>query len=436
MGTRHRNCLGGSRVGMGAPSRCCTEGEESNVLSRTKEPDIGVESTSRSRKRIDSTTRYPTIPGEEHRYPDLRRTITKYAGSTRASDDSIRSVPSGTPSTTPISAHPMERTRSNTGPRECHRHRSDTLEIPRQLSPVCLPQRSSTQDGLSSSPLTLQPVREQLNIRQIAATDHHVDSREIGQQISIVQESDSTAAICLDSLASTFRLSIRFSVFICQKWHTTNCIDPHPQSHASNSNPIFHNRLRAIVIFAPEVLALKPFKSRLEYIRANKLVRLGGVFQCTRLRCCGVGHGIAAYILGHAEDLLSLCSRTVSESVNLQCNLCVPDAVQVVVSVVELDLDLIAAAVERFGVKGLVEVAYEVQEELEGLVASRSRLPLSSSQSREKFTLHVSGGLSFASILNQYPTRILSAHTAASETSKCSEGLISPSKSCAAASVK
>ncbi|KAI6791296.1 hypothetical protein KC363_g8169 [Hortaea werneckii] len=105
-----------------------------------------------------STTRYPTIPGEEHRYPDLRRTITKYAGSTRASDDSIRSVPSGTPSTTPISAHPMERTRSNTGPREGHRHRSDTLEIPRQLSPVCLPQRSSTQDGLSSSPLTLQPV--------------------------------------------------------------------------------------------------------------------------------------------------------------------------------------------------------------------------------------------------------------------------------------
>jgi len=105
-----------------------------------------------------STTRYPTIPGQHWRDEDLHRTMTKYAGSTRASDDSIRSVPTGTPSTTPNGAHPIERARSTTGPREGQRHRSDTLEIPRQLPPVFIPQRSSTQDGLSSSPLTLEPV--------------------------------------------------------------------------------------------------------------------------------------------------------------------------------------------------------------------------------------------------------------------------------------
>lgn len=105
-----------------------------------------------------STAQYPTIPGEEHRYPDLDRTMTKYAGSTRASDDSIRSVPSGTPSTTPNGAYPIERARSNTGSRGGERHRSGTLEIPRRLSPVYIPQRSSTQDSLSSSPLTLETV--------------------------------------------------------------------------------------------------------------------------------------------------------------------------------------------------------------------------------------------------------------------------------------
>ncbi|RMY03390.1 hypothetical protein D0868_07490 [Hortaea werneckii] len=137
----------------------------SRVLREVAKGLIGLSDLLRpARKHFDdsgfkrSTTRYPTIPGEEHRYEDLRRTMTKYAGSTRASDDSIRSVPSGTPLTTPNGAYPIERARSNTGPREGERHRSGTLEIPRRLSPVYIPQRSSTQNGLSSSPLTLEPV--------------------------------------------------------------------------------------------------------------------------------------------------------------------------------------------------------------------------------------------------------------------------------------
>ncbi|RMX85609.1 hypothetical protein D0869_03693 [Hortaea werneckii] len=132
----------------------------SKVLRQVAKGLIGLSDLLRpARKHFDdsvfkrSTAKYPTTPGQHWRDEDLDRTMTKYAGSTRASDDSIRSMPSGTPSTNPI-----ERKRSNTGPREGERHRSGTLEIPRQLSPVCLPQRSSTQDGLSSSPLTLEPV--------------------------------------------------------------------------------------------------------------------------------------------------------------------------------------------------------------------------------------------------------------------------------------
>ncbi|KAI7152998.1 hypothetical protein KC349_g8643 [Hortaea werneckii] len=137
----------------------------SKVLRQVAKGLIGLSDLLRpARKHFDdsgfkrSTNRYPTTPGQHWRDEDLDRTITKYAGSTRASGDSIRSVPSGTPSNTPHGANPIERKSSNTGPREGQRHRSDTLEIPRQLSPVYLPQRSSTQDGLSSSPLTLEPV--------------------------------------------------------------------------------------------------------------------------------------------------------------------------------------------------------------------------------------------------------------------------------------
>ncbi|KAI7265044.1 hypothetical protein KC345_g8607 [Hortaea werneckii] len=125
-----------------------------------------------------STTRYPTIPGQDFRDKDLRRTITMYAGSTRASDDSIRSIPSGTPSTSHRGAHPIERARSNTGPREGQRHRSDTLEIPRQLSPVFIPQRSFTQDGLSSSPLRLEPVTSLHGSRGFNTPDIVVNRQE------------------------------------------------------------------------------------------------------------------------------------------------------------------------------------------------------------------------------------------------------------------
>ncbi|KAI6910035.1 hypothetical protein KC318_g1365 [Hortaea werneckii] len=118
-----------------------------------------------------STAEYPTVPGEGGRNEHLDRTMTKYAGSTRASGDSIRSVPSGAPSNTPHGANLIERKSSNTGPREGQRHRSDTLEIPRQLSPVYLPQRSSTQDGLSSSPLTLEPVSTLHESRDVNTPD-------------------------------------------------------------------------------------------------------------------------------------------------------------------------------------------------------------------------------------------------------------------------
>ncbi|GAB1744011.1 hypothetical protein NU219Hw_g1050t1 [Hortaea werneckii] len=132
----------------------------SKVLCQVAKGLIGLSDLFRpARKHFDdsgfkrSTTRYPTTPGQHWRDEDLDRTMDKYAGSMRASGDSIRSIPGGTPLKTPF-----ERKSSNTGPREGQRHRSDTLEIPRQLSPVYLPQRSSTQDGLSSSPLTLEPV--------------------------------------------------------------------------------------------------------------------------------------------------------------------------------------------------------------------------------------------------------------------------------------
>ena len=157
----------------------------SRVLREVAKALIGLSDLLRpARKHFDdsgfkrSTTRYPTIPGQHWRDEDLRRTMTKYAGSTRASDDSIRSVPSGTPSTTPNGGHPIERARSNTGPREGQRHRSDTLEIPRQLSPVFIPQRSSTQDGLSSSPLTLEPVSTLHGSRGVNTPDIVVNRQE------------------------------------------------------------------------------------------------------------------------------------------------------------------------------------------------------------------------------------------------------------------
>ncbi|KAI6834492.1 hypothetical protein KC332_g5079 [Hortaea werneckii] len=137
----------------------------SRVLREVAKALIGLSALLRpARKHFDdsvfkeSTTKYPLSPGQRWRDGSLDRTETKYAGSTRPSYHSIRSVPSGTLSTRPNGVHTIERARSNTGPREGQRHRRDTLEIPRQLSPVFIPQRSSTQDGLSSSPLTLEPV--------------------------------------------------------------------------------------------------------------------------------------------------------------------------------------------------------------------------------------------------------------------------------------
>ncbi|KAI7211385.1 hypothetical protein KC333_g7706 [Hortaea werneckii] len=130
-----------------------------------------------------STARYPTTPGEGDRNKHLDRTKTKYAASTRASGDSIRSVPSGTPSNTPHGANLIERKSSNTGPREGQRHRSDTLEIPRQLSPVYLPQRSSTQDGLSSSPLTLEPASTLRGSRDLNTPDIVIQHQRSAEQI-------------------------------------------------------------------------------------------------------------------------------------------------------------------------------------------------------------------------------------------------------------
>ena len=46
----------------------------------------------------------------------------------------------------------------------------------------------------------------------------------------------------------------------------------------------------------------------------------------------------------------------------------VPDGVEVGVPAVEEDVDAISAALASFGVEGLVDVADEVEEELEGFV--------------------------------------------------------------------